>query len=65
MQPTVDVKTIMSQLMDRLSNYANSSPEVHDWSQYQWLKLNIYEKFNNSVVAGPLRFFASRSFLKT
>ena len=47
MQPTVDVKTIMSQLMDRLSNYANSAPEVHDWSQYQWLKLNIYKKFNN------------------
>jgi len=27
-QPTVDLKTILSQLMDKLSNYAASSSEV-------------------------------------
>ena len=28
MQPSVDVKTVMSQLMERLSKYAAASPEV-------------------------------------
>ena len=28
LQPTVDIKTVLSQLMDRLSNYAASSTEV-------------------------------------
>ncbi|KAK6115189.1 hypothetical protein DH2020_007458 [Rehmannia glutinosa] len=28
LQPTVDLKTVLSQLMERLSNYASSSPEV-------------------------------------
>jgi len=28
MQPSVDVKTVMSQLMERLSKYSASSPEV-------------------------------------
>jgi hypothetical protein len=28
MQPTVDVKTIMAQFMERLSNYAASSAQV-------------------------------------
>jgi hypothetical protein len=28
LQPTVDIKTVLSQLMDRLSNYAASSSEV-------------------------------------
>lgn len=28
MQPTVDIKTVLSLLMDRLSNYAVSSTEV-------------------------------------
>ena len=28
LQPSVDIKTVLSQLMDRLSNYAASSPEV-------------------------------------
>lgn len=27
-QPTVDIMTVLSQLMDRLSNYATSSTEV-------------------------------------
>lgn len=27
-QPTVDIKTVLSQLMDRLSNYAASSTDV-------------------------------------
>lgn len=27
-QPTVDIKTVLSQLMERLSNYAASSAEV-------------------------------------
>lgn len=28
LQPTVDIKTVLSQLMDRLSNYAASSTDV-------------------------------------
>lgn len=32
-QPTVDVKTVLSQLMERLSNYASSSEDVsHLWA---------------------------------
>jgi hypothetical protein len=31
MQPTVDIKTVMSQLMERLSKYVAASPDVcHD-----------------------------------
>jgi vacuolar protein sorting-associated protein 35 len=28
LQPTVDIKTVMSQLMERLSKYAAASPDV-------------------------------------
>lgn len=31
LQPTVDIKTVLSQLMDRLSNYAASSTEVSSY----------------------------------
>jgi hypothetical protein len=40
MQPSVDVKTVMSQLMERLSKYAAASPEV---------MINIFQCVVNKV----------------
>ncbi|BBN06357.1 vacuolar protein sorting-associated protein 35 [Marchantia polymorpha subsp. ruderalis] len=46
LQPNVDIKTVMSQLMERLSNYAASSPEVLP----EFLQVEAFTKLSNSVV---------------
>ncbi|CAM6128426.1 unnamed protein product [Calypogeia fissa] len=46
LQPTVDIKTVMSQLMERLSNYAASSPEVLP----EFLQVEAFSKLSNAVV---------------
>lgn len=45
LQPTVDIKTVLSQLMDRLSNYAASSSEVLP----EFLQVEAFAKLNNSI----------------
>lgn len=63
MQPTVDIKTVLSQLMDRLSNYAASSTEVsfvhlcHKLSSHLFVDI-IY-------ASGITRIFASGSIYQT
>lgn len=42
-QPTVDIKTVLSRLMERLSNYAASSAEV---SNLCYLPGLIYKFYN-------------------
>ncbi|KAJ7571069.1 hypothetical protein O6H91_01G147500 [Diphasiastrum complanatum] len=46
LQPTVDVKTVMSQLMERLSNYAASSSEVLP----DLLHVEAFAKLSSAVV---------------
>ncbi|KAL2632770.1 hypothetical protein R1flu_004249 [Riccia fluitans] len=46
LQSTVDIKTVMSQLMERLSNYAASSPEVLP----EFLQVEAFTKLSNAVV---------------
>ncbi|CAM6109113.1 unnamed protein product [Calypogeia fissa] len=46
LQSTVDIKTVMSQLMERLSNYAASSPEVLP----EFLQVEAFSKLSNAVV---------------
>ncbi|XP_057490055.1 vacuolar protein sorting-associated protein 35B-like [Actinidia eriantha] len=45
LQPTVDIKTVLSQLMDRLSNYAASSPEVLP----EFLQVEAFAKFSSAI----------------
>jgi vacuolar protein sorting-associated protein 35 len=45
LQPTVDVKTVLSQLMDRLSNYAASSPEVLP----EFLQVEAFAKLSSAI----------------
>ncbi|KAG2545165.1 hypothetical protein PVAP13_9KG412647 [Panicum virgatum] len=45
LQPSVDIKTVLSQLMDRLSNYAASSPEVLS----EFLQVEAFAKFSNAI----------------
>ncbi|KAG9146532.1 hypothetical protein Leryth_022593 [Lithospermum erythrorhizon] len=44
-QPTVDIKTVLSRLMERLSNYAASSPEVLP----DFLQVEAFSKFSNAI----------------
>ncbi|KAI5064024.1 hypothetical protein GOP47_0020694 [Adiantum capillus-veneris] len=46
LQPTVDVKTVMSQLMERLSNYAASTPQV----LADFLQVEAFSKLSEAVV---------------
>ncbi|CAK9260180.1 unnamed protein product [Sphagnum jensenii] len=46
LQPTVDIKTVMSQLMERLSKYAAASPDV----LYEFQQVDAFSKFSQSVV---------------
>ena len=39
-QPSVDIKTVLSRLMDRLSNYAASSAEVSNLKVY--ISVNLW-----------------------
>ncbi|KAK8560448.1 hypothetical protein V6N13_082886 [Hibiscus sabdariffa] len=45
LQPTVDVKTVLSQLMDRLSNYAASSADVLP----EFLQVEAFSKLSNAI----------------
>ncbi|KAK3145776.1 hypothetical protein QOZ80_3BG0257290 [Eleusine coracana subsp. coracana] len=45
LQPNVDIKTVLSQLMDRLSNYATLSPEVLP----EFLQVEAFAKFSNAI----------------
>ncbi|KAH0897952.1 hypothetical protein HID58_047520 [Brassica napus] len=43
--PTVDTKIVLTQLMDRLSNYAVSSPDV----LHEFLQVEAFAKLNNAI----------------
>uniref|UniRef100_A0A2N9FFF9 Vacuolar protein sorting-associated protein 35 n=1 Tax=Fagus sylvatica TaxID=28930 RepID=A0A2N9FFF9_FAGSY len=45
LQPTVDVKTVLSQLMDRLSNYAASSTDVLP----EFLQVEAFAKLSSAI----------------
>ncbi|KAL6002254.1 Vacuolar protein sorting-associated protein 35A [Asimina triloba] len=45
LQPTVDIKTVLSQLMERLSNYAASSSEVLP----EFLQVEAFAKLSNAI----------------
>ncbi|PIA57430.1 hypothetical protein AQUCO_00600271v1 [Aquilegia coerulea] len=45
LQPIVDIKTVLSQLMDRLSNYAASSAEVLP----EFLQVEAFAKLSNAI----------------
>lgn len=45
MQPSVDIKTVLSQLMERLSNYAASSIEVLP----EFLQVEAFSKLSNAI----------------
>ncbi|XAR61637.1 hypothetical protein NMG60_11016112 [Bertholletia excelsa] len=45
LQPTVDIKTVLSQLMERLSNYASSSPEVLP----EFLQVEAFAKLSSAI----------------
>ncbi|XP_022772633.1 vacuolar protein sorting-associated protein 35B-like isoform X2 [Durio zibethinus] len=45
LQPTVDIKTVLSQLMDRLSNYAQSSADVLP----EILQVEAFAKLSNAI----------------
>ncbi|KAK6924522.1 Vacuolar protein sorting-associated protein 35 [Dillenia turbinata] len=45
LQPSVDMKTVLSRLMERLSNYAASSTEVLP----EFLQVEAFAKFNNAI----------------
>ncbi|KAL2319185.1 hypothetical protein Fmac_033061 [Flemingia macrophylla] len=45
LQPTVDIKTVLSQLMDRLSNYASSSTEVLP----EFLQVEAFTKLSTAI----------------
>ncbi|KAI3762119.1 hypothetical protein L1987_52542 [Smallanthus sonchifolius] len=45
LQPTVDIKTVLSQLMERLSSYAASSPEVLP----EFLQVEAFAKLSTAI----------------
>ncbi|XP_059638362.1 vacuolar protein sorting-associated protein 35B-like isoform X2 [Cornus florida] len=45
LQPTVDIKTVLSQLMERLSNYAASSPEILP----EFLQVEAFAKLSSAI----------------
>ncbi|XP_039011813.1 vacuolar protein sorting-associated protein 35A-like isoform X2 [Hibiscus syriacus] len=45
LQPTVDIKTVLSRLMERLSNYAASSADVLP----EFLQVEAFAKLNNAI----------------
>nr|KAJ0187895.1 hypothetical protein LSAT_V11C900473600 [Lactuca sativa] len=45
LQPTVDIKTVLSQLMERLSSYAASSPEVLP----EFLQVEAFSKLSSAI----------------
>ncbi|KAI9084102.1 hypothetical protein K1719_033900 [Acacia pycnantha] len=45
LQPSVDIKTVLSQLMERLSNYAASSAEVLP----EFLQVEAFSKFSSAI----------------
>ncbi|KZV16548.1 vacuolar protein sorting-associated protein 35B-like [Dorcoceras hygrometricum] len=45
LQPVVDIKTVLSQLMDRLSTYAASSPEILP----EFLQVEAFSKLSNAI----------------
>lgn len=45
LQPSVDIKSILSSLMERLSNYAASSPEVLP----EFLQVDAFSKLNSAI----------------
>ncbi|KAJ4823695.1 Vacuolar protein sorting-associated protein 35B [Turnera subulata] len=45
LQPGVDIKTVLSQLMDRLSNYAASSPDVLP----EFLQVEAFAKLSSAI----------------
>ncbi|KAF5753058.1 hypothetical protein HS088_TW01G00976 [Tripterygium wilfordii] len=45
LQPSVDIKTVLSRLMERLSSYAASSPGVLP----EFLQVEAFSKLNNSI----------------
>ncbi|XP_021907957.1 vacuolar protein sorting-associated protein 35A-like [Carica papaya] len=45
LQPSVDIKTVLSQLMERLSSYAASSTEVLP----EFLQVEAFSKLNNAI----------------
>ncbi|KAJ0231613.1 Vacuolar protein sorting-associated protein 35B [Hirschfeldia incana] len=45
LMPTVDTKIVLTQLMDRLSNYAASSPDV----LHEFLQVEAFSKLNNAI----------------
>ncbi|KAK4429405.1 Vacuolar protein sorting-associated protein 35B [Sesamum alatum] len=45
LQPTVDLKTVLSRLMERLSNYAASSPELLP----EFLQVEAFSKLSNAI----------------
>ncbi|KAK6922560.1 Vacuolar protein sorting-associated protein 35 [Dillenia turbinata] len=45
LQPSVDIKTVLSGLMERLSNYAATSTEVLP----EFLQVEAFAKFNNAI----------------
>ncbi|KAK6938980.1 Vacuolar protein sorting-associated protein 35 [Dillenia turbinata] len=45
LQPTVDIKTVLSQLMDRLSNYAASSTDVFP----EFLQVEAFAKLSGAI----------------
>ncbi|CAL0303507.1 unnamed protein product [Lupinus luteus] len=45
LQPTVDIKTVLSQLMDRLSSYASSNSEVLP----EFLQVEAFTKLSNAI----------------
>ncbi|KAL6959910.1 Vacuolar protein sorting-associated protein 35A [Sarracenia purpurea var. burkii] len=45
LQPSVDIKTVLSRLMERLSNYAASSTEVLP----EFLEVEAFAKLNNAI----------------
>ncbi|GAV56721.1 Vps35 domain-containing protein [Cephalotus follicularis] len=45
LQPTVDIKTVLSQLMERLSNYAASSEDVIP----EFLQVEAFSKLSNAI----------------
>ncbi|CAM8956807.1 unnamed protein product [Rhodiola kirilowii] len=66
LQPSVDIKTVLSQLMDRLSNYAASSTEVLP----EFLEVDAFSKLTDAIgkvieaqasmpVAGAVTLYAS------
>ncbi|KAF3536196.1 hypothetical protein F2Q69_00020828, partial [Brassica cretica] len=61
LMPTVDTKIVLTQLMDRLSNYAVSSPDV----LHEFLQVEAFAKLNNAIgkiempIVGAMTLFVS------